>query len=247
MVRHVAFCLLFAVARFALAGEVSVAVAANFTAPMREIAARFELETGHKARLSFGSSGKFFAQIQNGAPFEVFLSADDEKPARLEAVGATLPGSRFTYAVGRLVLWSADDGLIDDGPKLLRKGGFAHLAIANPALAPYGAAAVAALKALGAYDGVAGKLVQAENIAQAYQFVATGNAELGFVAMSQVMLDGKLRSGSAWPVPAELHAPIRQDAVVRARAAGNPAAAALVEYLRGDKAKTVISSFGYGL
>jgi molybdate transport system substrate-binding protein len=247
MVRHVAFCLLFAVARFALAGEVSVAVAANFTAPMREIAARFELETGHKARLSFGSSGKFFAQIQNGAPFEVFLSADDEKPARLEAVGATLPGSRFTYAVGRLVLWSADDGLIDDGPKVLRKGGFAHLAIANPALAPYGAAAVAALKALGAYDGVAGKLVQAENIAQAYQFVATGNAELGFVAMSQVMLDGKLRSGSAWPVPAELHAPIRQDAVVLARAAGNPAAAALVEYLRGDKAKTVISSFGYGL
>jgi molybdate transport system substrate-binding protein len=247
MVRHVAFCLLFAVARFALAGEVSVAVAANFTAPMREIAARFELETGHKARLSFGSSGKFFAQIQNGAPFEVFLSADDEKPARLEAVGATLPGSRFTYAVGRLVLWSADDGLIDDGPKVLRKGGFAHLAIANPALAPYGAAAVAALKALGAYDGVAGKLVQAENIAQAYQFVATGNAELGFVAMSQVMLDGKLRSGSAWPVPAELHAPIRQDVVVLARAAGNPAAAALVEYLRGDKAKTVISSFGYGL
>jgi molybdate transport system substrate-binding protein len=247
MVRHVAFCLLFAVARFALAGEVSVAVAANFTAPMREIAARFELETGHKARLSFGSSGKFFAQIQNGAPFEVFLSADDEKPARLEAVGATLPGSRFTYAVGRLVLWSADDGLIDDGPKVLRKGGFAHLAIANPALAPYGAAAVAALKALGAYDGVAGKLVQAENIAQAYQFVATGNAELGFVAMSQVMLEGKLRSGSAWPVPAELHAPIRQDAVVLARAAGNPAAAALVEYLRGDKAKTVISSFGYGL
>jgi molybdate transport system substrate-binding protein len=247
MVRHVAVCLLFAVARFALAGEVSVAVAANFTAPMREIAARFELETGHKARLSFGSSGKFFAQIQNGAPFEVFLSADDEKPARLEAVGATLPGSRFTYAVGRLVLWSADDGLIDDGPKVLRKGGFAHLAIANPALAPYGAAAVAALKALGAYDGVAGKLVQAENIAQAYQFVATGNAELGFVAMSQVMLDGKLRSGSAWPVPAELHAPIRQDAVVLARAAGNPAAAALVEYLRGDKAKTVISSFGYGL
>jgi molybdate transport system substrate-binding protein len=247
MVRHVAFCLLFAVARFALAGEVSVAVAANFTAPMREIAARFELETGHKARLSFGSSGKFFAQIQNGAPFEVFLSADDEKPARLEAVGATLPGSRFTYAVGRLVLWSADDGLIADGPKVLRKGGFAHLAIANPALAPYGAAAVAAMKALGAYDGVAGKLVQAENIAQAYQFVATGNAELGFVAMSQVMLDGKLRSGSAWPVPAELHAPIRQDAVVLARAAGNPAAAALVEYLRGDKAKTVISSFGYGL
>jgi len=227
------------------AAEVQVAVAANFTAPMQAIAAAFEQDTGHKARLSFGSSGKFFAQIKHGAPFQVFLSADDTKPAKLEREGMTVPGSRFTYAVGTLVLWSAQPGLVDAEAAVLGKGGFKHLALANPKLAPYGAAAMQTLETLGLTDRVGSKIVQGENIAQTYQFVATGNAELGFVALSQVMSDGKLGSGSAWIVPASLHTPIRQDAVILARGEGNPAATALLRYLKGEKAVAVIESYGY--
>jgi molybdate transport system substrate-binding protein len=229
----------------ASAGEVQVAVAANFTAPMQRIAAAFEKDSGHKAKLSFGATGRFYAQITNGAPFEVFLSADDETPARLDAEAATVPGSRFTYAIGRLVLWSPQAGVVDEQGAVLQRGSFRHLAIANPKTAPYGAAALEVLKGLGLLDAVRPKFVQGENIAQTYQFVATGNAEVGFVALSQVWKDGKLAQGSAWVVPARLHAPIRQDAVLLASGRDNPAAQALMRYLRGDKTRVLIRSFGY--
>ena len=230
----------------ARAAEVQIAVAANFTAPAKLIAADFEKDTGHKALLAFGATGKFYAQISNGAPFEVLLAADDETPARLEQEGAAVTGSRFTYAIGRLVLWSAKPGYVDDRGEVLKKAGFRHLAIANPKLAPYGAAAVEVLTALKLLDAVQPKFVQAENIAQAYQFVATGNAELGFVALSQVIKDGRIAAGSAWIVPANLHPPIKQDAVLLDRGKGKPAAEAWLSYLRGDKARAVIRSFGYG-
>ena len=229
----------------ARADEVRVAVAANFTAPARQIAADFEKDSGHKVALSFGATGKFFAQIKNGAPFEVLLSADDTTPAKLETEGAAVAGTRFTYATGRLVLWSIKPGYVDDKGGVLKMGEFRHLAIPNPRLAPYGAAAVAALRALKLLDAVQPKFVQAENIAQAYQFIATGNAELGFVALSQVFKDGRIAEGSAWIVPASLHQPIRQDAVLLGQGKGKPAAEAWLKYLKGDKAKAVIKSFGY--
>jgi len=231
----------------ASAEEVQVAVAANFTAPMQAIAAAFEKDTGHKAQLAFGSSGKFYAQIKNGAPFQVLLSADDETPARLEQEGMTVSGKRFTYAIGRLALWSAKEGVVDGKGEILKRGGYAHLAIANPKLAPYGLAAIEVLKKLGLLEAAQPKFVQGENIAQTYQFVASGNAELGFVALSQVTRGGKLVSGSAWMVPGNLHAPIRQDAVLLANGKGNAAAGALMAYLRNDKAKAVIRAYGYDI
>ncbi len=234
-----------AISGAALADEVQIAVAANFTAPSKQIAADFEKDTGHKAALSFGATGKFYAQIRNGAPFEVLLAADDETPARLEREGAAVPGSRFTYATGRLVLWSAKPGFVDDKGEVLQKGDFRHLSIANPKLAPYGAAAVEVLTGLKLLVALQPRFVQAENIAQAHQFVASGNAELGFVALSQVMKDGKLGEGSAWIVPAGLHQPIRQDAAILDKGRGKPGAEAWLKYLKGDKAKAVIRSFGY--
>jgi molybdate transport system substrate-binding protein len=231
----------------AQADEVQVAVAANFTAPMQKIAAEFEKDTGHKAVLAFGATGKFYAQISNGAPFEVFLAADDDTPAKLEAEHRTVPGTRFTYATGKLVLWSAQDGYVDGRGQVLKTGNFAHLAIANPRTAPYGAAAVETLTRLNVYDRVQGKLVQGENIAQTHQFVSTGNAPLGFVALSQVYRDGKFTSGSGWIVPANLHSPIRQDAVILARGRANPAARALADYLKSNKARDIIRSYGYAL
>jgi len=227
--------------------EVQVAVAANFTAPAKLIAARFERETGHKAVLAFGSTGKFYAQIRNGAPFEVLLAADDTTPARLEEEGMAVPGHRFTYAVGQLVLWSADPDLVDDNGEVLEQGRFRHLAIANPKTAPYGAAAIETLTALEVLDAVRPKLVQGENIAQTHQFVMSGNAELGFVALSQVWQDGRLTSGSGWVVPETLHDPIRQDAVLLDRGKGNGAAVAWLDFLKGEEARAVIHAFGYGL
>ncbi|MDK6076575.1 molybdate ABC transporter substrate-binding protein [Massilia varians] len=229
------------------AGEVQVAVAANFTAPMQKIAAEFEKDTGHQARLAFGSTGKFYAQVRNGAPFEVLLAADDETPARLEKEGQGVPGSRLTYAIGRLVLWSAQAGYVDAKGEILKTGNFKHLAIANPKTAPYGAAALSAMKKLNLAEALQPKLVQGENIAQAHQFVSTGNAQLGFVALSQVYQDGKIASGSAWIVPATYHEPIRQDALVLAKGAANPAAKALLDYLKSDKAKGIIRAYGYEL
>ncbi|MGE5153563.1 MAG: molybdate ABC transporter substrate-binding protein [Bdellovibrio bacteriovorus] len=231
----------------ARSAEVQVAVAANFTAPAKRIATDFEQETGHKALLSFGATGKFYAQIKNGAPFEVLLSADDSTPAKLEEEGAAVRGSRVPYAIGSLVLWSANPGLVDHQGEVLKKGDFRHLAIANPKTAPYGVAAMQTLEALGLVDAIQPKLVQGENIAQTHQFVVSGNAELGFVALSQVMEDGKLTSGSAWVVPETLHEPIRQDAVLLNAGAGKPAAHAWLDYLKGEKARAVIRAFGYTL
>ena len=227
------------------AGEVQVAVAANFTAPMQRIATEFEKDSGHKAALMSGATGKFYAQISHGAPFEVFLSADDETPARLEKDGLAVAGSRFTYATGRLVLWSPREGYVDDKGEVLKKGDFRHLAIANPRTAPYGAAALQVLGKLGLQPALTPRFVQGENIAQTHSFVVSGNAELGFVALAQVYKDGRLGAGSAWIVPASLHAPIRQDAVLLMKGASNPAAAALLKYLKGDKARAIIQSFGY--
>jgi molybdate transport system substrate-binding protein len=225
--------------------EVSVAVAANFVAPMREIAIQFEKDSGHKATLAFGSTGAFYAQIRNGAPFQVLLAADDETPARLEKEGAAAAGTRFTYATGRLVLWSAQPGVVHDKGDVLSRGGAGRIALANPKLAPYGAAAVEAMAKLNLLDKLRPRFVQGENIGQAFQFVSTGNAPLGFVALSQVMVDGKIGKGSAWVVPANLHQPIAQDAVVLNPGKGNAAATALMAYLRGGKARAIIRSFGY--
>ena len=231
----------------AQAAEVSVAVAANFTAPMQRIAAAFEQDTGHKAVLAFGSTSKFYAQIKSGAPFQVLLSADDETPTRLEREGQGVAGTRYTYAIGRLVLWSRQPGWVDDKGAVLRIGKFDRIALANPKTAPYGAAAVEVLKSLGLLDVLAPKFVQGENIAQTYQFAASGNAELGFVALSQVFADNKLQSGSAWVVPAQAHAAIRQDAVLLSPGKDSVAAASLMSYLRSDKARAIIRSFGYEL
>ncbi len=228
----------------AQADEVSVAVAANFTAPMQKIAAAFEKETGHKVVASFGSTGKFYAQIKNGAPFEVLLAADDETPAKLVKEGAAITGSQFTYAVGKLVLWSPKPGVVDGAGEVLKKGVFEHLALANPKLAPYGAAGIDTMKALGVYAAIEPKVVMAENITQAYQFVSSGNAQLGFVALSQVLKDDKI-DGSAWLVPANLYQPIRQDAVLLSPGKAKPAAEALLKYLKSDAARAVIKSSGY--
>jgi molybdate transport system substrate-binding protein len=227
------------------AGEVQVAVAANFAGPMEKLAAQFQKDTGHKAVVASGATGKFYAQIRNGAPFEILLSADDETPARLEAEGQVVAKSRFTYAVGRLVLWSAKANYVDAAGAVLKTGDFTHLAIANPKTAPYGAAAVAVIDKLGLTARLQPRLVQGENIAQAFQFASTGNAELGFVAQAQVWRDGKFTAGSGWIVPATMHAPIRQDAALLTRGAKNPAAQALLDYLRSDKAKALIRAYGY--
>ena len=228
------------------ADEVSVAVAANFTAPMKLIAADFEKETGHKVLASYGSTGKFYAQIRNGAPFEILMAADDETPARLTRENLAVAGSQFTYAIGKLVLWSARPGLVDSAGAVLKQGGFAHLSLADPKLAPYGAAGIETMKALGLYESIQPKIVTAENITQAYQFISSGNAELGFVALSQVLKDGKIE-GSSWLVPANLYASIRQDAVVLASGKAHPAVDALMKYLKSDKAQATIKSFGYAL
>ena len=231
----------------AFAEDVQVAVAANFTAPMKVIAADFEKATGNKVVLSFGSTGKFYTQIKNGAPFDVFLAADDTTPAKLEKENDTVAGSRFTYATGKLVLWSPKPDVVDAHADVLKKGTFAHLAVAAPKLAPYGAAAVETMNKLGVYDALQPKFVTGENIGQTFTFVATGNAELGFVALSQVFENGKLKSGSGWIVPADLHAPIRQDAVILTHGKDNKAAAELTAYLQSAPAKAVIRSFGYDL
>lgn len=231
----------------AQAAEVQIAVAANFTAPIKEIAAEFEKDTGHKVVAAFGPTGGFYTQIKNGAPFEVFFAADDTTPAKLETEGDTVAGSRFTYAVGKLVLWSAKEGYVDADGQILKKNDFLHLSIGNPKTAPYGLAATQVLAKLGLSETVKSKLVEGSNITQAYQFVATGNAELGFVALSQVYKDGKITGGSAWIVPADLYEPIRQDAVILAKGKGNPAAKALVDYLKGPKAAAVIKAYGYDL
>ena len=231
----------------AQAAQVLVAVAANFTAPMKTIAAEFTRDTGHQTKLAFGGSGKFYAQIRNGAPFQMLLSADDETPAKLVQDGMAMADSRTTYAIGTLVLWSARPGYVDAKGEVLKKGQFNKIALANPKLAPYGKAAVEVLTGMGLLATLAPKFVQGENIAQTWQFASTGNAKLGFVALSQVMKDGKISSGSGWIVPAKLHTPIRQDAVILTSGKGNPAAEALMKYLKSEKAKAIIKAYGYDI
>lgn len=231
----------------ALAEEVQVAVAANFTAPLQAIAREFEKETGHNVVASFGATGQLYAQIQHGAPFEVYLAADHSTPVKLESAGLGVAGSRFTYAMGSLVLWSAKADYLDDSDAVLKQGQFQHLAIANPKAAPYGLAATQVLDKLGLRAALQSKLVEGQSITQALQFVSTGNAELGFVALSQVYKGGQLSSGSAWIVPQTLYAPIRQDALLLKQGQHNPAASALLEYLQGPQAAAIITSYGYKL
>jgi molybdate transport system substrate-binding protein len=233
------------VATPAVADEFHVAVAANFTAPAKEIAAAFEKASGHKAVLSFGSTGQLYAQIREGAPFAVFLAADDTTPEKLVGEKLAVADSRFTYAVGALALWSPTANFVDDKGEVLKFDRFAHLAIADPKKAPYGKAAVETLEALGLYDALKAKLVQGNNIAQAYQFVASGNAELGFVALSQIQKNGQMAAGSVWLVPEKLHAPILQDAVLLTASADNAAAKAFLSFLQGPDAAKVIDAYGY--
>ena len=233
------------IAGSAQAERLTVAVAANFSVPMQRIAAEFEAQTGQRVALAFAASGKAYAQIKNGAPFDIFLSADQHKPQLLEQSGLAVAGSRFTYAIGTLALWSRDTDLIAEGAAVLEQGTFRHLAVANPMLAPYGRAAQQTLASLNLSAALAPKLVFGENISQTFQFVKTGNAQLGFIALSQLVMHENMATGSRWIVPAALHDPIRQDAVLLSRAAENPAATALMAYLKSDEIQRLIHTFGY--
>jgi molybdate transport system substrate-binding protein len=227
----------------ARAAEVKVAVAANFTEPVKEIAPLFAKATGYELVLSFGATGQFYAQIGQGAPFEILLSADKATPAKAVAEGHAVPGTQFTYAIGKLVLYSKTVGLVE-GEGTLRSGKFEKIAIANPAVAPYGVAGDEALEALGVFETLSPKVVRGNTIAQTYQFVETGNAELGFVALSQVIF---VPSGSRWLVPAKLYSEIAQDAVLLKAGAGNDAARAFLAFLKGPQARAVIEKYGYGI
>lgn len=231
----------------ARSAEAHVAVAANFAEPIKAVAAVLQKTTGHTLKVTVGATGKLYAQIRNGAPFDVLLSADSKTPAQLEKDGLALAGSRLTYATGKLVLWSADAARVDAKGEVLKGGNFRKLAYANPKVAPYGAAAVQVLDKLGLTPALTPRLVQGESIGQVFNFVHTGNAELGFVAMSQVLEGGRLKGGSMWVVPQSLYAPIQQDAVVLQRAAGNPAAQALMNLLKSANIKDLIRSYGYDI
>jgi molybdate transport system substrate-binding protein len=226
----------------ALAADAQVAVAANFTEPAKEIAAAFKAKTGHSATLSFGASGQFYTQMAHGAPYEVFLSADAERPKKAEDEGLAVKGTRYTYAFGRLVLYSKTPGLVDAKGAVLKSDRFAKLAIADPTAAPYGAAAIQTMRKLGVYDALAPRIVKGSSITQAYQYVATGNAELGFVALSQVIDEP---GGSRWVVPAADHAPIEQQAVLLKTGEKNPAARAFVTFLKSPAAIAIIKRYGY--
>jgi len=225
--------------------QVQVAVAANFSSTMQAIAQAFEHESGHQTRVITGATGKFYAQIKNGAPFEILLAADSQTPLLLEQEGWAVPGSRFTYAIGHLVLWSKQPGLVDTQGEVLRSTRFKRLAIADPRLAPYGAAATQVLERMGLLARVKDRLVQGETIGQAYQFVASGNAELGFVASSQLLADANSVTGSSWLIPESLHSPLRQDAVLLKSGQANPAATALMLFLQSPRARALMRANGY--
>lgn len=231
----------------ASAGEVNAAVAANFALPMQQIAALFEKETGNTVKLSFGATGKFYAQIREGAPFDLLLAADEKTPERLEQEGLAVASSGFVYAQGRLVLWSAKPGFVDDKGAVLDSGNYDKIAIADPKLAPYGMAAMEVLQNMNLMSRVQRKMVTGESIGQTYQFAASGNAELAFIALSQIMKDGRVTRGSWWVVPANLYHPIRQVAVELTAARDKEAARALLSYLKGEEAATIIRNYGYEL
>ncbi|GAB3106043.1 molybdate ABC transporter substrate-binding protein [Pseudomaricurvus hydrocarbonicus] len=222
-----------------------MAAASNFTATMKDLTRSFEQETGHQVILSFGSSGKFYAQISHGAPFQAFFSADQAKPIALEKAGLAIPGSRITYAEGSLALWSAKPDFANQGEKTLVQRDFRKLALANPRLAPYGQAAMEVLKNLDQVDATRNKWVQGENISQTYQFIDSGNAEMGFVAAPQILKRGKITKGSAWIIPHELYNPIRQDAVILEKGKNSPATHELMEFMRSSRARKIIESYGY--
>ncbi len=231
----------------AVAAEAQVAVAANFAEPIKAIAAVLHKTTGHTLKVSTGASGAFYTQIRNGAPFDVFLSADNERPELLEKDGLAQPGTRFTYATGKLVLWSVKAGRVDGQGAVLKAADLGKVAHANPKTAPYGTAAVQVLDKLGLKDAVTPKLVQGESIGQTFNFVKTGNADVGFVAMSQVMEGGKLKEGSMWVIPQTAYDPIRQDAVLLKKGVGNEAAKALLQLLQSPNIKDLIRSYGYDI
>lgn len=242
----VSVCLLSSVA--ADAAEALAAVAGNFSDVIDRLQADFESTGEHTLVVSTGSTGKLYAQIDNGAPFDLFLAADQVRPEVLERAGKAVAGSRFTYAIGRLTLWSPDPArLAVNGAATLRAGKFRKLAIANPELAPYGAAAIETLASLELLDTVRDRIVMGENIGQAHAMVATGNAELGFVALSYILSPRNSAVGSRWDVPQEFYSPIRQDAVLLVHGAGNSAALAFLDYLASDAARVVIESYGYAV
>ena len=236
-----------AVAGSARGDEALVAVAANFAGAAEAIGKAFTAETGHRLQLTTGATGKLYAQISEGAPFAVLLSADAATPAKLERQGSAVPGTRFTYAMGRLSLWSADPERIGDDPKAaLTAPDTLHVAIANPDLAPYGVAAREALTAMGLWETIRPKMVMGENIGQAFSMVDSGAAQVGFIATSAIEVPGEEPKGSRFDVPQAMFTPLRQDAVLLKAGEGNPAAIAFLGYLRGGKAKAIIASFGYG-
>ena len=247
--RHFTWCvcvIVMLVAPSAFAEQAIVAVAANFIPPFREIALEFEKSTGHQLQVAGGSSGNFYTQIKNGAPFDVFFSADNERPKKLEDEGLGVKDSRFTYAIGRIVLWSANADLIK-GEETLRSKQFKRLAMANPKTAPYGVAAMQALQKLELWDSLQPHIVMGESIGQTMGFIESGNAQLGFVALSQT-LDPKIKGkGSRWDVPSNLHEPIKQDVILLTKGKDNPAAKALMEFMLSPQAKAVIERYGYQL
>ena len=237
--------LLLSVSALVSAETIHVAVAANFVEPLKNISEQFEKTTGNKVMVTSGSTGKIYAQIKNGAPYDVFLAADAKTPAKLESENDIVPGSRFTYAIGKLALWSAKPDYVDNKGEILKKQSFKHIAIASPKLAPYALAAQQTLEKMGLWQAIQPKIVQGENIGQTYQFIASGNAELGFVALSQIYKNGKVKSGSAWIVDSKDYAPIKQDAVLLNHAKNNAAAAAFMKYLKSPASYKVLKSYGY--
>ena len=226
------------------ADEVRVAVAANFIDVIKKLGESFAEQSGHKVLVSSGSTGKLYAQIKNGAPYDVFLAADEQRPTLLEEQEIAIADTRFTYALGTLVLWSPQQQLIDEDLVVLQQQQFDHLSIANPRTAPYGRAAQQTLSKLGYWDALQPKLVRGENIGQAYQYVYSENAQLGFVAKSQVFSDGSFKGGSHWQVPEDMYDPIAQQAVLLT---DTPAARELLDYLRTPAAISIIESYGYSV
>ena len=248
MIRHIIhLCayVIFVVAANAQAAEIKVAVASNFANTLKEIAVEFQRDTGHQLAITPGATGKFYAQISHGAPFDVFLSADDETPRKLAQEGKAIAASQFTYAIGRLALWSPSPELVDKNADILKTDKFKYIAIANAKVAPYGQAAVQTMQKLGVLSKIEPRVVQGESIAQTFQFVSTGNAQLGFVALSQIFENGKIKIGSAWIVPEEMHEQLKQDAVVLQSCKNTSACQALMDYLKSEKIKKMMSSYGY--
>jgi molybdate transport system substrate-binding protein len=229
------------------ADEVQVAVASNFSKPLEDIASKFKAASGHDLKISAGATGKLYAQVENGAPFEVFISADHKTPKKLVEAKLAEADSQFTYAFGNLVLWSHQANVVDEQGEVLKSDKFKHIAIANPKTAPYGTAAMEVITHLNLQDALTPKIVQGENITQTYDFVSTDNAELGFVALSQVQKDGKLKAGSVWLVPHTLYQPLAQDAVLLSKGKDNAAAKALLAYLKQDEAQAIMQQYGYTL